>query len=111
MLLTMRSMHRAWSEKQKLIFIGSLLMVQVALFWVSLDHGKISLFCTVPTSGIWAWVAYVHIGFAALFLLGVASIFWVRGRRFYVFLLAIGLVVLQLQSWLVSHGHLTCDGL
>lgn len=109
-MLAMPSMFRAWSEKQQLLFIGVLLVLQIALFCVSLDWERMSLFCTVPTSKTWAWVAYVHIGFAALFLLGAASITWARGRGIYAILLTIGLAVLPLQWWLVSQRLLTCDG-
>ena len=97
------------TELRKRLLTGALVLLQLATFWVSMDSAEISVFCTIAVSTQWAWIAYIHLLFAALLLLGLASIFFARLRIGYVVLLAAGLAVLPLQAHLVERGDLRCD--
>ncbi|KPL68844.1 hypothetical protein SZ64_12505 [Erythrobacter sp. SG61-1L] len=59
---------------------------------------------------MFAGIGYVHILYFGLFALGVFSLFWARGRPIYVCFLAVALLALPLQAYLVRHGLLHCDG-
>ena len=94
---------------QRLCIVG-LVLVQMALLWLSFYWFEISPFCTVTQSPAWKWVGFVHLLFLALLALGTASIFWRPGRIWYVSMLGLGLCILPLQASLVDQGILACDG-
>ena len=52
----------------------------------------------------------LHHGYALLLLVGIASLFWARARKPYIFLLAATMLALPVQAWLVRNGTLYCDG-
>ena len=91
--------------------IAILLLIQIVVFWVSLDWIEISALCTATKSGAWAWIGYIHSLFLPLLVLGFVSAYVRRLRPYYATLLVLGLTILPLQVWLIRNGSLYCDSL
>ena len=94
--------------------VGVLLIVQISLFWLSMDAGayaKISIFCTGPaSSGLGLLFGLLHLLFFGLLLVGLLSLGVTTLRLLYIVLLLVGILMLPLQAILVSNGELSCDG-
>lgn len=88
-----------------------LIVIQIAVFWVSLDWVEISALCTATRSHGWAWIGYVHALFLPLLVLGFVSAYVPKCRPFYITFLGLGLSVLPVQVWLLRNGSLYCDSL
>jgi hypothetical protein len=95
-----------------LIGVIGLLVVQVVLFFLSLSElMAISVFCSVTGGSLPPIFTIVHFTYLGLFLLGIASLFWQRGRKIYIVAISIALLALPLQAWLLDHGQLQCRAL
>ena len=93
-----------------LIAVIVLLVVQVALFVLSLDAIlAISFFCSVTTGASPPIFGFIHLAYLALFFLGVFSLFWQRGRLPYLVAISVALLALPLQVWLLDNDRLQCD--
>lgn len=91
--------------------VAILLLIQVALFWLSLDAlMQVSVFCTAPASSSWSLAfGIVHILLLALLLIGLLSMRFVRLRLAYIALVIPALLALPVQAAFVSNGSLWCD--
>ncbi len=96
--------------------VASLLLAQLACLWLSLNDGSYSIFCTgastlVATASPALARAFgiLHLSFAGLLFLGLASIRWARLRPIYIAVTICGMCLLPVQSALVGAGRLTCD--
>ena len=91
------------------ITIG-LLIGQIVLLWLSMDAlPSISIFCTVARSSWPGALGHFHFLYPALFIFGVAALFWPRGRPIYAALACLSLLALPLQAQMVRDGQLSCD--
>jgi hypothetical protein len=94
--------------------IMALLAVQVTLFLLSMDAGafaSLSIFCTGPVaSRLGLAFGLLHLLFAMLVPLGIASLWFARLRVAYAALLIGTLALLPVQAHLVEQGSMACDG-
>lgn len=98
------------SERGQMIGIGALLLVQLAIGWASItEFPVIGIFCAASHDTALSKFGYVHALYGGLFLLGMVSLTWKRGRLPYAVLLVLSLFALPMQYWLVRSGHLHCD--
>lgn len=98
------------SERGQLLGIGTLLLVQLAIGGASItEFPVISIFCTASHDAALSKFGYVHVLYGGLFLLGMVSLTWKRGRLPYAVLLTLSLFALPMQYWLVHSGQLYCD--
>jgi hypothetical protein len=92
-----------------LVGVIGLLAAQVILFFLSLSElMAISVFCSVTGGRLPPIFTVVHFTYLGLFLFGVASLFWRRGRKIYIAAISIALLALPLQAWLLDNGYLQC---
>ena len=100
-------------SKRGAALVAAILILQAGLFLLSMDAGAfvgMSAFCTGPATSALSWVfGLVHLMLLGLFGLGIVSLPVSRARLSYIGLLAASLLMLILQTILVSHGVLTCD--
>lgn len=90
--------------------VGFLLVLKVALFYVSLtDTASISFFCTASASS-WLQIigGLVHLAFIPLFGFGIISLFKPPLRRAYVLLTCIALISIPIQLVLLTTGLMYC---
>lgn len=94
------------------VAVGILLVVQVILFLVSVSSFMaISVFCSVTAGRSPPLFTIIHFIYLALFLFGVASLFfWRAGRKIYIAAIIVALMALPVQLWLLDSGYLRCDG-
>lgn len=93
------------------VAVGILLVVQVVLFLVSISSFMaISVFCSITTGDAPPLFEVIHLAYLGLFLFGIASLFWVPGRKFYIAAIIVALLALPIQLWLLDSGYLRCDG-
>ena len=86
------------------------LVIQGSLLAISFgEYEQISMFCTAPSSGQYAWLGYVHFVYLAEFILGLAALGNVRLRLIYLPLLGLTLPALPFQVYLLDRGVLHCD--
>ncbi|NML05195.1 hypothetical protein [Sphingomonas sp. G-3-2-10] len=98
--------HRFW-----LYATAGLLAAQVLLFWLSIDSLMIiSIFCTASGSRLPDALSYVHLAYIGLFVFGIVSLAWRRGRAIYAGLICLALLALPVQVYLIRNGQLQCDG-
>ncbi|HEY0629885.1 MAG TPA: hypothetical protein VGD23_11215 [Sphingomicrobium sp.] len=94
------------------IAVVLLLAVQVILFLVSVNaFMSISIFCSLTAGRSPPIFTAIHFVYLGLFLLGIASLFWRRGRKIYIAGIVVALLALPVQLWLLDSGQLRCDGL
>ena len=92
-----------------LIGVIALLAAQVILFILSMGElAAISVFCSVTGGKLPPIFTIIHFTYLGLFLFGIASLFWSRGRKIYIAAISIALLALPLQAWLLDSGHLQC---
>lgn len=92
-----------------LIGVIALLVAQVILFFLSLSElMAISVFCSVTGGKMPPIFTVIHLSYLGLFLFGVASLFWSRGRRIYIGAISLALLALPVQAWLLDSGYLQC---
>ncbi|MEO6386985.1 MAG: hypothetical protein ABIT16_12225 [Croceibacterium sp.] len=107
-------MARFITNRGGAILISALLLIQFALFLLSLDAGAflyISAFCTGPAaSRLGLLFGSLHLVLVMLFLMGLLSLSFARLRLAYIGLVMISLALLPVQATFVSQGALTCDG-
>lgn len=98
------------TEAEQRLGTISLLFLQALLAILSFNGvWAISLFCTASHDPALRAVGYVHVVYAALFLIGLVAIGW-RGLRLpYAIALALSLTALPIQYWLVHEKRLYCD--
>jgi hypothetical protein len=87
-----------------------LLVVQMALFWLSLDaFMDISIFCTA-TNNFWLkFFGLIHFAYVILFVVGVASLSFKRARIPYIVLTVLASAALPAQAWLLANDYVYCD--
>ena len=104
-------MQKARSSTLRLSGVIVLLILQVTLFYISLNtFTKISVFCTATTIRALELFGYIHLAYIALFMFGLSSLFWKRGRLVYLLGIGIMLLALPIQVRLVANETLFCDG-
>jgi p-aminobenzoyl-glutamate transporter AbgT len=110
-------MLRASRRLSSIYLVASLLLAQLGCFWLSLNAGSYSIFCTgastfvATASPTLSWLfGLLHLSFIVLLFVGGASMRWPRLRRFYLAFTLFGLCLLPVQSAFVEAGRLTCDG-
>ena len=92
-----------------LLAVIGLLAAQVILFILSLGElAAISVFCSVTGGQMPPIFTIIHLAYLGLFVLGIASLFWPRGRRIYIFAISVALLALPVQAWLLDSGYLQC---
>lgn len=100
--------------KTQVVLVMGLLAAQLGLLLLSLDAGayaRLSIFCTGPASSrIGLAFGLLHLLFALLVPLGIASLRFARLRVVYAGLLLAALALLPVQVHLVEQGRMTCDG-
>ena len=106
-------MARFITNRGGAILIAAILMIQLALFLLSMDADafvKISVFCTGPASSrLGLLFGSLHLFFAMLWLMGLLSLGQARLRLPYIGLVANALALLPIQATYVSRGTLSCD--
>jgi hypothetical protein len=106
-------MARFINDRGGAVLVTALLILQLALFLLSMDAGayaKISVFCTGPASSrLGLLFGLLHLLFVVLWLVGLLSLQLTRLRMIYVGLLAASLGMLAVQAVFVFEGTLTSD--
>lgn len=88
-----------------------LLGLQLLLLWLSNDTViAISVFCTGTNYLPLYLFSFLHFAYAALLLLGAASLVLRVARKPYAIGIAVTLAALPFQYWFVELGYLYCDG-
>ena len=92
-----------------LVGVIILLVAQVVLFFLSISElMAISVFCSVTGGRLPPFFTIVHAGYLILFLFGVASLLWRKGRKVYIVAISVSLLALPLQAWMLDNGQLKC---
>lgn len=99
------------NDQRLKVAVWALLGLQLLLLWLSIDAVlAISVFCTGTKSLPLNLFSLLHFAYAALLLLGVASLLLRAARKPYAIGIVVTLAALPLQYWFVGLGYLYCDG-
>jgi cytochrome c oxidase subunit IV len=98
------------TEAEQRLGVILLLFLQALLAILSFNGvWAISIFCTATRDPALDAFGWIHFVYAGLFLSGLLAIMWRRLRLPYAIVLALSLLALPVQYWLVHDERLYCD--
>lgn len=98
------------TETEQRLGVILLLFLQAFLAILSFNGvWAISIFCTATRDPALDAFGWLHVVYAGLFLLGLIALMWQRLRLPYAIALALSLLALPVQYWLVHEERLYCD--
>jgi len=100
------------TEAREIGLVSVLLIFQSLLAIISFDPSwTINIFCSATREPALELFGLIHAIYTVLFLVGLASLMWQRLRLFYIIAIALSLLALPVQAWLVQEERLYCDSL
>lgn len=98
------------TETEQRLGVIILLIFQALLAILSFGGvWAIGIFCTATREPALEVFGSVHFVYAGLFLIGLVALAWRRLRLVYAIALALSLLALPIQAWLVHEERLYCD--